>query len=194
MFACLPLLLYLHVGMSRSRLCHTLCLLWACAYRSLVPLACVVTFIFPTACLDVITRETHPCNVGLLDAYPFSTSSDVDYHACFLPPVCLSMLLCFPFAHLPTCSYMSLYLLVSSILWSNGTMDTRSKPTFVLLGHPLLLDNMLVYPFICLAYFVCPRLALYVLCLLSLSLCSFLCLSTSLFPCLLHVHTWSEDA
>ena len=31
---------------------------------------------------------------------------------------------------------------VSSTLQYNGTLDTKSKPTFVLLGHPLLLDNM----------------------------------------------------
>ena len=32
-----------------------------------------------------------------------------------------------------------------SVLLHNGTMDTKSKPTFVLLGHPFLL----VYPFMC---------------------------------------------
>ena len=193
MFACLPLLLYLQVGMSRSRLCHTLCPLWVCAYRSLGPLAFMVTTIPTMACLDVTTCETHPRVADLLDAYPFSAPSDVVCHACFVPPVWLSMLLCFPFAHLPTCSCMSLCLLVLSIFQSKGTMDSRSKPTFFLLGHPLLLDNMLVFSFICLACFVCPCLVLYVLCLLPLSLCSFLCLSTSLFPCLLHIHTQSKD-
>ena len=51
---------------------------------------------------------------------------------------------------------------MSSILQSNGTMDTRSKLTFVLLGHPPLLDNMLVCPFIYLACFICPNLTLFV--------------------------------
>ena len=90
---------------------------------------------------------------------------------------------------------MSLCLLVPSILQSNGTMDTRSKPTFVLLGHPLLFDNMFVCPFICLACFVCSHLAFFVSMFLACSpclLCFFLCLSASLFPYLLHVHVWSE--
>ena len=72
---------------------------------------------------------------------------------------------------------------VSSILQSNGTMGIRSKPTFVLLGQPLLFDNM----------FVCPHLALFVsvsLCMLSLSLCYLFACSL----CLLHVHLWSKDA
>ena len=86
----------------------------------------------------------HPCDASLLDAYPISTPCDVACHAFFVPPVWLSLLLCILFAHLTTCLCMSLCFLLSSILESNGTMDTRSKPTFVLLGHPFLLDNMLV--------------------------------------------------
>ena len=117
------------------------------------------------------------------------------FYACFVPPIWLSLLLCILFACLPTCSCMSLCLLVPSILQSNGTMDTRSKPTFVLLGHPLLFDNMFVCPFICLACFVCSHLAFFVSMFLACSpclLCFFLCLSASLFPYLLHVHVWSE--
>ena len=63
-------------------------------------------------------------------------------------------------------------------------MDTRSKPTFVLLGHPLLFDNMLVFPFVCLACFVCPRLALFVDVFFAYSphlLWFFHCLSIGLF-------------
>ena len=74
---------------------------------------------------------------------------------------------------------------VSSILQSHGTIDTPSKPTFVLLGHPLLFDNM----------FVCSHLALFAdvsLCMLSLPLCYLLCLFASCFLCLLHVHVVVE--
>ena len=74
-------------------------------------------------------------------------------------------------------------------------MNTQSKPTFVLLGHPLLFDNMHVCPFLCLACFVCPRLALSVSMFLACSLypfCFFLCLVVGFFPCLLHRHVWSE--
>jgi len=87
---------------------------------------------------------------------------------------------------------MSLYLLMLSILQPNGTMDTRSKPIFVLLGLPLLFDNMLVCPVLCLAYFVCPCLALFASMFFACYpyfLCFFLCLATSLFLLSLHVHT-----
>ena len=90
----------------------------------------------------------------------------------------------FFFAHLPTCSCLRLCLLVSSMLQSNGTMDAQSKPTFFLLGHPLLLNNILVFPFIRSICFVCPHLALYVLCSLSLSLVSFV----FAYTCMEHEH------
>jgi len=70
-------------------------------------------------------------------------------------------------------------------------------PTSVLLGPPVLFDNMLVCPFFFLTCFVCPRLAPFVsmfsACIPYL-LCFFLCLSTSLFLLSLHVHAWSMDA
>ena len=75
-------------------------------------------------------------------------------------------------------------------------MDTRSKPIFVLIGHPLLFDNMLVFPFICFACFVYPHLALFVSMVFACSpylLCFFLCLFAGLLPYLLHVHAWSEE-
>ena len=128
--------------------------------------------------------------------YPFSAPCDVACLACFVPPVWLSLLLCILFACLPTCSYMSLCLLMSSILQSTETMDTWSKPTFVLLGHPFLSNDMLVFPFMSLACFVCPCLTLFVSMFLACSpylCCFFLCLFVGLFPCLLHVHAWSKD-
>ena len=179
-------MLYVYACLSRSRLCHALCPPWACSY--------VVISIPLVAYWGVTTYEMHPRDVGLLDAYLFSGPCNVVCQSWFVPLVWLSLLLCILFAHLPTCSCLSLYLLVSSILQSNKTMDTWSKPIFVLLGHPLLFDNMLVCPFICLARFVCPYLAVFVSMFLACSpyiLCFFLCLPASLFPCLLHVPTWS---
>ena len=66
---------------------------------------------------------------------------------------------------------------VSSILQSNGTMDTRSKPTFVLLRHPILFDNMLRCPFHMLSMLVCPRLALFVCMFFAYSRCLLFSLS-----------------
>ena len=107
-------MLYAHVCHSRSRLYRPLCLPWACAYWSLRPFACVVTsgpfvgFFF----LDVIAFETHPRDVGLLDAYHFSTSCDV-MHAL--------LALCHPFGSL--CLFTCLHA------WSNGTVgETRGWP------------------------------------------------------------------
>ena len=74
---------------------------------------------------------------------------------------------------------------VLSIFQFSGTMDTRSKPIFLLLGNSLLFLNM----------FVCPHLALFAsvsLCMLPLSLLYILCLPVGLFPLLLHVHAWSK--
>ena len=117
------------------------------------------------------------------------------FHACFAPPVWLSWLLCI-FARLPTCSYMSL---LSSILQSGGVMDTQSKPTFVLIGHTLLFDNMLLCFFMDTwskpTYFY--ALVWHIL-LANLLACSFyhlfLCLSAGLLLLFLQVHAWSEGA
>ena len=63
MFVVMP---YLHVCPSRSRLCHTLCPLWACAYRSLGPLTYMVASITLVVCLDVTACETHLRDIGVL--------------------------------------------------------------------------------------------------------------------------------
>ena len=90
---------------------------------------------------------------------------------------------CF-FTFLHACLHVHAWVCVSSILQSHGTMDTRSKPTFVLLECPILFDNM----------FVCPHLASFPsLSLACLSFHLFICLSTGLFLLSLHVHAWSED-
>ena len=98
-------MLYLHAFLSRSRLCHALCLLWACAYRSLGPPACVVASVPLVAYLGVTTYEIHLCGVSLLDAYPFYTSFDVMLALLALCHLFGSLCI---FAHLPTCSCMGL--------------------------------------------------------------------------------------
>ena len=180
-----------HVFMSRSRLCHALCPLWACAFQSLGPFPCVIASVPPMAYLGVTTCEIQHRGVGLLDADPFSALCDV---------MLALLALCYPFVFL--CffaflhSHVHAWVCVSSLLQSYGTRDTWSKPTFVLLGHPLLFDNMLVCSFICLACFVCPRLALFISVFLAcfpFFPCFFLCLSASLLLLSLHVHAWNMD-
>ena len=120
-------------------------------------------------------RYTSMVLVCLLYTFLHSMQCWYACHACFKPPVWISLLLCL-FARLPTCSCMSLCVVRTQ---SNGTMDTWSKPTFFLLGHPLLFDNMFVCSFICVACFVCPRLAFFGSMFFACSpylLCSFLCL------------------
>ena len=109
--ACVCLLasaLYLYACLSRSWLCHALCPPWTCS--------CMVTSIPLVAYWDLTTCETHSCDVGFLDAHPFSGPCNVACHAYFVPPIQLSSLLCIIFACLPTCSCLSLCLLVSSSL------------------------------------------------------------------------------
>ena len=68
---------------------------------------------------------------------PFSTSCNVVMLA--LLALCHPFsFLCF-FASLHTCLHVHVWVCVSSILQSHGTMDARSKPTFFLLGHLLCL-------------------------------------------------------
>ena len=100
---------------------------------------------------------------------------------------------------LHTCLHVYAWVCVSSILQSNGTMDTWSKPTFILLGHHLLFDNMLVCPFICLACFVCLCLALFVSMFFACSpylLCVFLaCLLSFVFCLCIYTHgVWTFEA
>ena len=112
----------------------------------------------------------------------FSTLCDVDMLA-FLALCHPFGFLCF-FASLHACLYVHPWVRVLSIFRSNGTMDTRSKPTFVLLGYPFLFDNMLV----------CPHLESFAsLSFSTLSFYLFLCLSVGLFLLSLHVHAWSMD-
>ena len=94
---------------------------------------------------------------------------------------------------------------MSSVLQYNGTTDTKSKSTFVLLRHPLLLDNMPIYPlvcFLCLYAPLCVILHLFApLCVFFVSLSSLLlvCQPCVFFCCYMYtigvrVHTWSKGA
>ena len=116
---------------------------------------------------------------------PFSASFNV---------VILALLvLCHPFgflwffASLHACLHVHAWVYVSSIPQSHGTMDTRSKPTFVLLGHPLLFDNM----------FICPVWHLLLACILACfpSICFFACLLACFFCHCMYTHgAWTLRA
>ena len=117
------------------------------------------------------------------------------WYAClasFAPPTWLSLLLCF-FASLHTCLHVHTLVCVSSIFQSNGTTDTQSKPIFILLGHHLLFNNMLVCFFMCFTWLYALVWHLLLACLLAWSSNHlFLWLSSCLFPLSLHVHAWSK--
>ena len=185
-------------------LCHALCPLWAYTCLSLGPLACVVASVPLMDCLDVTACETHLRDVGVCLVHTFLHSMRW-WYAClayFVPPFWLSFLLCV-FSCLPTCSCMSLYLLMSSSLipiilckftpvfdtrdsesligilfdgtciihtQSHRTMDIRSKPTFVLLGHPILFDNML-FALWCITCLFAPVWLFLLVCFFACSLC-----------------------
>ena len=162
-------MLYLHVSLSRSRLCHAFCPLWACA--------CLVASIPPRDCLDVTTCAIHLRGVGVLDSHLSLLCVMLIWLPCLLCATRLAF-----FASLHACLHVHAWVCVSSILQFDGTMDTWYKPTFVLLGHPLFFDIM----------FVCPHLVSFPsLSLACFSFHLFLCLSTSLFLLSLHVHAWS---
>ena len=138
-------MLYIHVFLSRSRLCHALCPPWDCVCRSLRPLTSVVAFV------PVVDRyhlwDTPPW-CGCAWYTPFSTLYNADMLACSPCATCLAF---FASLHLCTLAYMFMHESVCRPYYNSMELWTQSKPTFVLLGHPLLFDNMLVCP--CLASF-----------------------------------------
>jgi len=145
-------MLCIHVCLSRSRLCHAFCPLWACAYWFLGPLACVVASIPLMACLDATTCENKSqwCRFLIHTLSPFRAML---WLPCLLYATHLAF---FAFLHfLHACLEVHAWVCVSSMLQSHGTMDTRSKPTFVLLRHPLLFNNIFVCPpLVSLWYFI----------------------------------------
>ena len=99
MFACLlTSVLCVLVSLSRSRLCHALCPLWACA--------CVVAFVLPRVCLDVTTCEIHIHGVVVLG---------IDLSLLRVMLICSPCLLCatrlafFAFWHLCMLAYMFMH-------------------------------------------------------------------------------------
>ena len=87
---------------------------------------------------------------------------------------------------------------VSSVLQYNGTTNTKSKPTFVLPGNRLLLNNMFIFitclfaP-LCVCVCVFFSFCLFALLCATFVSCYLFCLSVGLmFLFLLHVHAWSE--
>ena len=156
MYACfLASMLYLHVSLSRFRLCHALCPLWVCA--------CVVTSVPPRVCLDVTTCEIHPRGVGVFDIHTFLYSVR-SWMVAMLALRHPFGFFCF-LASLHACLHVHAWFCVSSIRQSNGAMETRSKSTFVPLGHPLLFANMLVFFFMCLTCLCAPVWQLSLACL-----------------------------
>ena len=102
--------------------------------------------------------------------------------------LCATLLVFFAtFASLHACLHVHAWVCVSSILQSNGTMDTRSKPTFVLLGHPLWFDNMPVCPFICLACFFSPIWLSLLVCSLHVLPISFAFFFTCMLACFFYL-------
>ena len=108
-------------------------------------------------CLGVTTCEMHLHDAGF---------HSMRWCACLacLSPCWLYLFLCISMHYsclLVSSSLVSLGTLldgmrVSSILQHNGTMDIRSKRTFVLLGHHLLFNNKFACPFMCLACLFAP--------------------------------------
>ena len=88
--------------------------------------------------------------------------------------------LCF-FTSLHACLHVLAWVYVSSILQSNVIMDIRSKPTFILVKHPLLFDNMFVCLFVCFTCLFAPIWHLLIACLLACF--PFTCFSACLLAC-----------
>ena len=126
-------------------------------------------------------------------AYMFMHESCLLVSSSLVPTISCGFILVFDTRDPRSLQELCLMARMSSILQHNGTMDTRFKPTFVLLGHHLLFDNIFSCPFVCLACLFAPVWPFLLVCSLHafyLSfylLCFFLCLSAGLFPCLLHV-------
>ena len=87
----LATMLYIHVCLSRSRLCHAMLPPLACACWSLGPLACVVASIPPRACLDVTTCEIHLHGVGVPDTHLSPPHAMLTCLPCLLCATCLDL-------------------------------------------------------------------------------------------------------
>ena len=88
-------MLYVHVNLSRSGLCHALCPSWA--------YACVNTSVPPKICLDVTTYEIHLYGVVMLYIHLSPLRAMLLCLPCLLCSTCLAF---FAFSHLCTLAYM----------------------------------------------------------------------------------------
>ena len=125
------------------------------------------------------------------------------YQALFLPTIMCRFTLVFVHEILSPFWELCLMAHMSSILQSNGTTDTKSKPTFVLLGHPFLFaclkiscSLLCMLSFFCLLVCMSLFLSLFILFVcfvLYLFLCYLFCLFASfVFSLMLHVQARSE--
>ena len=99
-------MLYNHVYLSRSRLCHALFLPWACACRSLRPLACVGASFPPRACLDVTTCEIHLYGVSVPDTHLSPLRAML---ICLPCSFCTTHLAFFAYLHLCMLAYLFMH-------------------------------------------------------------------------------------
>ena len=120
---------------------------------------------------------------------PFSALHDFDMLAL--------LALCHPFGFPCFCAFslhaflrVHAYICVLSIVQSIGTMEIRSKPIFVFLGHPLLFDNMFVCLFMFLTFLFAPIWHLFLACLLACfpSILFFACLLACFLACCTYMH------
>ena len=107
-----------------------------------------------------LVRNTFVVLVCLIHAFLHFMRCWYAHLACFAPPISLSLLLCI----FHDCLHVYALVCMSSILQSNGTIVAWSKPTFVLLRHPLLLDNMFVCLFMCFTCLFAPTWHLFLAC------------------------------
>ena len=136
-------MLYLLVSLSRSRLCHAWCPPWVCA--------CVVTSVPPRVCLDVTICDIHFYGISVLAIHLSSLRATL---ICLLCATLLAFLVSMLSLH--ACLHVHAWVCVSFILQSNGAMDIRSKPTFVLLGHPFCLITCFFTLFMCFTCLFAP--------------------------------------
>ena len=104
--------------------------------------------------------------------------------------------LCF-FASLHACLHVHAWVYLSFVFQSNGTTNTRSKPTSVLLVHPFLLDNMFVCLFVCFTCLFALVWHLLLACLLACFpfTCFFACLLACFFCHSMYTHgAWTLGA
>ena len=144
------------------------------------PLACVVAFVPPRACLDVTTYEIDLCDVGVLDTHlSLLHAMLICLPSCIVPPIQLSLLL----LHFCTLAYLFMHESVCRLYYNPMKLWTLDPNLHFSSQDTLhLFDNMVVCPLLYAQH------ALFSPVWLSLLVCSWYTLSFSLvssFTCLL---------